>query len=162
MKTNILRIIFLILIIINSVIIFGFSAQNGEESGNLSKLVISKIAEILNIEENRENFLEVGESIVRKLAHFSIYTSLGIWLISFILTFKLKLKYQITIASVLGIAYAISDEFHQKFSFGRHASINDVIIDSLGIFFGITLVLLVITIYKKVKNKKCKKYKIGN
>ena len=39
MKTNILRITFLILIIINSVIIFGFSAQNGEESGNLSKLV---------------------------------------------------------------------------------------------------------------------------
>ena len=115
MKTNILRITFLILIIINSVIIFGFSAQNGEESGNLSKLVISKIADILNIEENRENFLEVGESIVRKLAHFSIYTSLGIWLISFLLTFKLKLKYQITIASVLGIAYAISDEFHQKF-----------------------------------------------
>ena len=114
MKTNILRITFLILIIINSVIIFGFSAQNGEESGNLSKLVISKIADILNIEENRENFLEVGESIVRKLAHFSIYTSLGIWLISFILTFKLKLKYQITIASVLGIVYAITDEFHQK------------------------------------------------
>ena len=80
----------------------------------MSKLVISKIADILNIEENRENFLEVGESIVRKIAHFSIYTSLGIWLISFILTFKLKLKYQITIASVLGIVYAITDEFHQK------------------------------------------------
>ena len=48
MKTNIIRIVFLILIIINSIIIFGFSAQNGEESSNLSKLVITKIAEILN------------------------------------------------------------------------------------------------------------------
>ncbi len=156
MKTNIIRIVFLILIIINSIIIFGFSAQNGEESSNLSKLVITKIAEILNIQENRDDFLQVGESIVRKLAHFSIYTSLGIWIISFLLTFNLKLKYQIAIGSISGIIYAITDEFHQTFSFGRHASINDVVIDSLGIFFGITLVLLVITIWnktKKVNNK---------
>ena len=156
MKTYILRIIFLILIIINSLIIFGFSAQNGEESSNLSKTVITKIADIFNVEENRETFLNIGESIIRKLAHFSIYTLLGIWVVCFMLTFKIKLKWQITLTAVWGLLYAITDEFHQTFSFGRHASINDVVIDSLGIFFGITLVLLVITIWnktKKVNNK---------
>ena len=49
MKTNILRIIFLLFIVINSIIIFGFSSQNGEQSGNLSKSIIIKIADILNI-----------------------------------------------------------------------------------------------------------------
>lgn len=156
MKTNILRIVFFILIIINSVIIFGFSAQNGEESSGISKMVITKIADILNVKENRESFLKIGESIVRKLAHFGIYTTLGMWLICFMLTFEIKLKYQTSVSSILGIIYAISDEFHQKFSFGRNASINDVIIDSLGVLFGVTLVLLIITI------KKAKKYKILN
>ena len=151
MKKNILRIVFLILIIINSLIIFGFSSQNGEESGNLSKSIITKIADILNIEDNRENFIDVGEKVIRKLAHFGIYTLLGIWSIGFLLTFNIKLKYQVVIASIWGCIYALTDEFHQSFSFGRHASINDVVIDTLGVIFGLLLVLLVLKIKKKKK-----------
>ena len=151
MKTNILRIVFLILIIINSLIIFGFSSQNGEESGNLSKSIITKIADILNIEDNRKNFIDVGEKVIRKLAHFGIYTLLGIWSICFLLTFNIKEKFQIAITSIWGFAYALTDEFHQSFSFGRHASINDVIIDTLGVIFGLLLVLLVLKIKEKIK-----------
>lgn len=154
MKKNILRIVFLILIIINSLIIFGFSSQNGEESGNLSKSIITKIADILNIEDNRENFIDIGEKVIRKLAHFGIYTLLGIWSIGFLLTFNLKLKYQVVITSICGCIYALTDEFHQSFSFGRHASINDVIIDTLGVIFGLLLVLLVLKIKEKSQPNK--------
>lgn len=157
MKKNILRIIFLILIITNSLIIFGFSSQNGEESGNLSEMVIAKIADILNVkEENRIYFLNIGEKIIRKLAHFSIYSLLGIWLISFIHTFILKSKYQIIIASIWGFLYASTDEFHQTFSDGRTASINDVLIDTLGVLFGILIVFLIIKIKEKIQIKKIK------
>lgn len=160
MKTYILRIIFLILIITNSLIIFGFSAQNGEESSNLSKTVITKIADIFNVEENRETFLNIGESIIRKLAHFSIYTLLGIWVVCFMLTFKIKLKWQITLTAVWGLLYAITDEFHQMFSSGRHASINDVVIDILGVLFGLFLVLTINKIIEIIKQKKLgSKYK---
>ena len=154
MKTNILRIIFLILIIINSLIIFGFSSQNGEESGNLSKSIIIKIADVFNIQKNKENFIDVGERIIRKLAHFGIYSLLGIWSISFLLTFKMKLKWQVVITTIWGIVYAITDEFHQSFSFERHASINDVAIDTLGVVFGILIVLLIIKMYEMTKNNK--------
>ena len=159
MKTNILRIIFLILIIINSLIIFGFSSQNGEESSSLSKTVITKIADILNIKENRTAFLDLGEKIIRKLAHFIIYTLLGIWSISFLHTFNIKIKYQVIISSIWGILYAITDEFHQMFSIGRNASIDDVIIDTLGVIFGLFFVLLILKIIEIIKNKKSEKCK---
>ena len=161
MKTNILRIIFLVLIIINSLIIFGFSSQNGEESSNLSKMIITKIANILNVkEENKTIFLDLGEKVIRKLAHFSIYTLLGIWSISFLYTFNIKLKYQVIITSVWGFLYALTDEFHQMFSNGRHASIDDVIIDTLGVIFGLLLVLLILKVKETIINKKLNKAKI--
>lgn len=161
MKTNILRISFLILIIINSLIIFGFSSQNGEESSNLSKMIITKIANILNVkEENKTIFLDLGEKVIRKLAHFSIYTLLGIWSISFLYTFNIKLKYQVIITSVWGFLYALTDEFHQMFSNGRHASIDDVIIDTLGVIFGLLLVLLILKVKEIIINKKLNKAKI--
>jgi len=35
--------------------------------------------------------------------------------------------------------YALSDEFHQKFTIGRMASLRDVLIDILGIYIGIVI-----------------------
>jgi VanZ family protein len=43
-------------------------------------------------------------------------------------------------ALALGIAYAITDEFHQHFVRGRHASPIDVLIDTVGLAIGIFLV----------------------
>ena len=157
MKLNLIRLLLICLIIINSLIIFGFSSQNGKESGNLSKSIIIKIAEILNVkEENKLDFIDIGEKVIRKLAHFSIYTSLGIWSYLLINTFKLKNKYKVIITTIWGIVYASSDEFHQMFSNGRTASLNDVFIDLLGVIFGILFVLLIIETYKKIKAYKFK------
>ena len=151
MKKNILRITFLILIILNSVIIFGFSAQNGEKSGSISQTITIKIADIFNIRENREEFAYWGERIIRKLAHFGIYTTLGIFSFAFIATFNIKEKIKVISVTVWGIIYASTDEIHQMFSFGRHASIDDVVIDTLGVIFGLLLVMLFLKI-KNIKN----------
>jgi len=43
-------------------------------------------------------------------------------------------------AFALGIAYAITDEIHQHFVRGRHASPIDVLIDTAGVAIGIFLV----------------------
>ena len=74
-------------------------------------------------------------AVIRKIAHFAIYTSLGIFSFAFISTFKIKEKMQVIITTLWGIIYASSDEIHQMFSFGRHASVDDVIIDTLGVIF---------------------------
>ena len=57
---------------------------------------------------------------------------------------------------VIGILYAISDEFHQSFSPGRTPKVTDVYIDTLGIILGVLLVILIRTFYKEIK-KKCYK-----
>ena len=43
------------------------------------------------------------------------------------------------LAFLLGLAYAASDEVHQRFVEGRHGSALDVVIDSIGLAVGIYL-----------------------
>lgn len=147
-----LRIVFAILIIINTIIIFSFSSQNGEESTGISYKVTTAIANVLNIEE-KENFIEKWNQIIRKLAHFSIYTSLGIWSMAFASTFKINDTKRLIGTSIWGIIYAITDEVHQLFTNGRNGSVMDVLIDSLGIIFGACIVLF-ITILQQKNSKK--------
>ena len=79
MKKNIIRAVLLILVIVISSIIFGFSAQDGETSGGISKGVITIIADVFNLNGDTRNiFIEKGEGVIRKLAHFGIYTLLGL------------------------------------------------------------------------------------
>ena len=58
---------------------------------------------------------------------------------------------QIALTLIIGAIYAISDEIHQFFSDGRSPLIKDVIIDSFGVLFGITIVLGMTKLIKKVK-----------
>ena len=153
MKKQVLRIISIIFIISISVTIFGFSAQDGESSGSLSKSIIIKIADILNVNENREAFVEIGEKVIRKLAHFSIYAFLGMCMATFIARFKIKEKWQIISSFIWCFLYAGTDEIHQLFSPGRHGSFGDVVLDTIGASVGICLVFIIIYIAKMRNNK---------
>lgn len=158
---NILRIILIILLLCTFFIIFGFSSQNGEQSSGISRKVTEIILKVsVNYnqleEEEKEIVLHRTESIIRKIAHFSIYTVVGFLLMGLLSTYKLKEKWRIIITIVIGILYAISDEFHQSFSPGRSPKITDVYIDTLGIILGILLVILIRMIYKKIKTEYCK------
>lgn len=159
MKINLLRIVLLILLFGTFYIIFGFSSQDGEESGGISSRVTEFILEksntYKNIEENRQDeIFERTEKIIRKIAHFSIYALVGFLLMGLVSTFKLKEKNRILISLILGVLYATSDEIHQLFSPGRSAQITDVYIDTLGILVGIFVILLFIKIFEKMKLQK--------
>lgn len=159
MKINLLRIVLLILLFGTFYIIFGFSSQDGEESGGISSRVTEFILEKSNtyrkLEENRQDeIFERTEKIIRKIAHFSIYALVGFLLMGLVSTFKLKEKNRILISLILGVLYATSDEIHQLFSPGRSAQITDVYIDTLGILVGIFVILLFIKIFEKMKLQK--------
>lgn len=161
MKINLLRIVLLILLFGTFYIIFGFSSQDGEESGGISSRVTEFILEksntYKNIEENRQDeIFERTEKIIRKIAHFSIYALVGFLLMGLVSTFKLKEKSRILISLILGVLYATSDEIHQLFSPGRSAQITDVYIDTLGILVGIFVILLFIKVFEKIKLQKVK------
>jgi VanZ family protein len=76
--------------------------------------------------------LGVWDTVLRKGAHMTEYAILGLLLLRAI---GRELP-----ALALGFGYAITDEIHQHFVRGRHASPVDVIIDTAGVAIGIFLV----------------------
>ena len=79
MRINILRAILIVLLLGTFSIIFGFSSQDSKESSGISrKVTIFLTQNIKYIQEKndieKEEILSRIESIVRKIAHFSIYT----------------------------------------------------------------------------------------
>ena len=158
MKVTIFRIIMLILLALTFISIFNFSNQDGQTSGGLSKKVARKIVDVFpytkNLSEKTKNkIVEKTQPIIRKGAHLSIYTLVGIFIMSFISTYKIHLKYKFLISILVGLVYASSDEIHQSFIPGRTASIIDVGIDTAGVFLGIILVLIIISVYKALTEK---------
>jgi VanZ family protein len=81
--------------------------------------------------------LGVWDEVLRKGAHLIEYAILGI------LLFR-ALERELP-AFLLGVAYAITDEVHQHFVQGRHASPFDVAFDAAGVALGLLVVLLVET-----------------
>jgi VanZ family protein len=75
--------------------------------------------------------LGTWDTILRKGAHVTEYAILGLLL--------LRAVGREVPAFLIGVAYAITDEVHQRFVQGRHASPIDVAIDSAGILLGILL-----------------------
>lgn len=164
MKIIILRIVFLLLLCSTFFVIFDFSAQTGEESSGLSSKVTKILIDIFpnNLNEKEKTILtEKFEVIVRKLAHLTIYTLVGIFIMSFMCTFNIKYKVKIGTSTLVGLIYAITDEYHQSFVPDRGPSITDVCIDLLGVILGICLVICAITIYKKTKSAKDNKIETG-
>jgi VanZ family protein len=69
--------------------------------------------------------------VVRKLAHLTEYAVLGALL--------MRAARRELPAFLLGVAYAVSDEVHQHFVPGRHATPVDVAIDAVGVAVGVAL-----------------------
>ena len=158
MAKNITRIISLSLLIITCIQIFAFSAQDGKKSSGLSKKIAENIINILpnvrNLKnDKKERIIENMQFFIRKLAHFSIYAFLGVFAIIFINTYNIKLMYKILICCIFGFIYAILDELHQSFIPGRYGVYSDVLIDTLGVIFGILIVLMIKYIIKRRKKK---------
>lgn len=163
-KTKIKRIVFTILIIINCIVIFNFSNKVADDSSKQSGIVVNFISQIIpsikNMPEpDRTNFMEGAlTTIVRKTAHFSIYTLLGLLSMNFMLTFKEKIFYKIDLRCLVALAfctfYAITDEIHQYFIPGRSCELRDVCIDTLGAILGILVVKIATKIYRKFNKDK--------
>ena len=150
MKVTTKRIIFGILIIINCGIIFYFSNQVADNSTKQSSRIVELISNIVpnirNMEKQKKAVLkeQILTPIVRKSAHFLIYSMLGIWTINFINTFqKIKTSKKLIISILFCAFYATTDEIHQTYISGRSGELRDVFIDSLGALTGMILILLI-------------------
>lgn len=148
-----LRIIFIILSLFWMVIIFIFSSQTGDTSGNLSMGLLKKLIPF----QMSQPDLELIEFILRKAAHFTEYAILGSLYMMVIVLLDKFIKGRLFISTLLCFFYAISDEYHQSFSGGRTPAVRDVIIDTIGGLFGGIFCLLILFLLIKRKKRRGKK-----
>jgi VanZ family protein len=95
-----------------------------------------------SIPELKSSLPNQWDFVSRKIAHmteYGILTFLFFRAVAINLSFKRSIAY----AALFSITYALTDEYHQLFVFGRSGNLTDVFIDTLGIFFATFL------IYKK-------------
>lgn len=131
-------------------IIYSFSAQTGDISGNLSYEVSYKIVEIGNDVMNKgldewqiaEYAYEI-EYPVRKIAHMTEYFLLAIAVSFPFYVYGLRGFPLMLVAGLICVGFAAGDEYHQSFVAGRGPSAKDVMIDSIGVFFGIMTVRII-------------------
>lgn len=152
-------------------VIFQFSAQPGELSGNLSFRITHKLMVITNESfeagwdaAQLQYYTEMFHPYVRKLAHITEYFLLAICVSFPLYVYRLRGIWLMILAGGFCVLCACLDEYHQSFVAGRGPSSRDVMIDSIGIFFGILLVRMVcftgrMTLFRDKKSKKSKKPK---
>ena len=115
------------------------SLQNGGTSDGFSLIFAKWIAPIANKLGFYGNIWALNR-IIRKLAHLTEFTILGGVLYVVLLRY---IEYGTVVKTiVVGIVIASLDEFIQLFSLGRSSQLSDVLIDTVGIIIGISVVKL--------------------
>lgn len=78
----------------------------------------------------------LADFLMKKTAHFVEYAVLSVLVYRALIRSGVGSRKATIISIIFSILYAISDEWHQSFTPGREPHIRDVIIDSVGAFFG--------------------------
>lgn len=128
------------------VFIFIQSALSGDLSGAESQIFVNWITSIFNVDAETVSFL------IRKAAHFTEYTILGLclcvnvndWIVRNPQNTMFKWRHIWGLAWIIGTAYAITDEAHQRFVAGRSGEVRDICIDAAGVAIGAAVMLLIL------------------
>lgn len=159
-KNRIYFLIFSILAILVMISIFLFSAENSDESSGTSGTVINFILKIFYPGFNSADadsklfIIESFQHIIRKLAHGSIYATLGFFCsgaaeqVSGLDGLK-RLLFPWGVA----VCYCVTDELHQYFVPGRSCQFTDILIDSLGAAVGVFVMFAIYRIIKYFAKK---------
>lgn len=157
-KKIVLTVLAATLLLLLYMMIFGFSAQDAEESGSLSQMVSQKCVDLLNelsgsdwTTDYREHLTEWFEHPLRKLAHFSEYACMGVLLyVLWSQWLSRGKRLYLLIGGWLFVSAAL-DEFHQFFVPGRYCSVKDVLLDTCGGITGMFVCVGIVLLCKKRK-----------
>lgn len=159
-----LAIILTVAVLVNMAIIYFFSEESVEDSGNRSTGIVEKIMHLLHPDydsldwSTRMDIMASTHRLVRKLAHFAEFGLLGFlsaWLVTYVNRRKkwVRAWLEWLIPTVFCLLYAASDEIHQIFS-NRGASVKDVLIDFAGAVTGILFMRAIVAIVRAAKRRR--------
>lgn len=141
-------------------VIFYFSSQDGSHSASMSGRLTSFVIRLfvkdyssLSLEQQKEIY-SFTSYILRKVAHFTEYSILALFLFLATFTFTNKGLYLFGIPITLSILYAVSDEFHQSFVADRIPQFKDIVVDSFGAVAMLFIIGIILNIVGIVKSSR--------
>ena len=152
MKRSNLRVaVYGLLTLATMCLIFALSAQNGEESGSLSRWLMETAFGRLLL-QILPPLTDSGAALdIRKYAHLAEYAALGLFSSLFVLElYRERIpKRSARISVPFCFVYACSDEYHQTFVPGRVGQFTDVLFDMAGVLAGVLLAFLIAGLRKE-------------
>lgn len=150
-----------ILLIALYAVIFVFSAQSGEQSGQVSMSFSERAVEFLNtITGGRwshqfiEELVLYFEHPIRKLAHFTEYACMGILVYLIWSPWMQRGRWLYLLILIWVFISGALDEFHQLFVPDRWGSFADVCLDTCGGAFGLLLCTIASKLHRGNHHKK--------
>ncbi len=127
-----------------TMMIYKLSAQNAEESKELSDSLVSKILQWIQV--------YIDGELIRKFAHMLEFTALSFFLANSIYV-TLKTKSATIIAFAITVLCAVGDEIHQIFVPGRAFQTTDILVDSAGALIGAILYFALVKLIFNIKER---------
>jgi VanZ family protein len=141
-------------------VIYNFSAANGVQSSAASNELTDKLINafvavpFLDFNPVQEEIsLQVLYTLVRKLGHLTEYAALALAMVFALYKYHAGSRHLISWCMAFGFFYACTDEVHQLFILGRSGQFTDVLIDSLGMFFGVLFFYFLLFFCHSIKSK---------
>lgn len=138
MKHRWIRVFWGLLVISVIGMIWWHSMQNGVASHTESRRVL---AFALSHLQGTRLAPYLSDGHIRRLAHLTEYTTLGVVLSSFSVLIS-RHSHKVWVI-LIGISVAAIDEYIQLFSGGRTSTWHDVVLDGVGCMIGIFLVMVI-------------------
>ena len=145
MLNKIFRVLSWVIVCLWLVIIFNFSAEDGNISDDQSKGFITNtvagatsVVRNIGVTSDSLNQLPLNKIVnklnapIRKAAHAGVYFVLAIFLLIALNTHKERFVRNGIITLLICFVYALTDEYHQTFVPGRAGMFTDCLIDTLG------------------------------
>jgi hypothetical protein len=154
-----LRIVFAVLTVLCMVGIFMFSTDNSDASSDKSGTITETAVEVFVKDydsyspDKKLDIFNEAEHIIRKIAHFAIFSALG-FCASMTAGKRRLFSKKSGLVLVFCFLYACTDEFHQYFVPGRSSQFTDVLIDTGGALAGMLASLMITWIVSKIVKKK--------
>ena len=142
-----------VILLIAAVLILCFIWGNSMLPGSQSYNVSMGFRNFLAVKLQGVDWIHVPKNaVMRKLAHITEFTLLGI-----VLTGIIKGMMKISCGWVLfaGMSAALADETIQLFSGSRSSSVRDVWIDMGGFVTGVAIVMLIMLLWRAIKRRQC-------
>lgn len=138
-------------VVLMAVVIFGFSSQDGEESGGLSHDVAEALVDFADVFvdidiQNRENIINTLQFPIRKAAHMTEYAILTVLIYTALAVDGFRHRWRLWLSLAAAFIFACSDELHQLFVPGRCGAFTDVLIDTAGAIIAVLLTAAVVSL----------------